>query len=54
MPTRILSRPLGLLLVIVALAFSGCAMNDGYSPISSGSSVAPGGYAPQGSGFRSS
>ncbi len=39
-----------LLLLVAALAFSGCALNDGYTPISGGSS----GFAPspagQGSG----
>lgn len=48
MTYRVISRSLGLLLITLAFVFSGCAMNDGYTPISSGSSVNA--YAPQGSG----
>lgn len=62
MTIRILGRAFGLLVVVAALAFSGCAMDDaGYTPISSGETFNSG-YAPsggfgggpsQGSGFRS-
>lgn len=50
MTKRILCHTLGLLVITVALAFSGCAWNDGYTPVSgpaAGASCGGGG----GSGF---
>ena len=55
MTIRTLSRAFGLLMVVAALAFSGCAADDGYTPISSGQSFSgysPSGAPAQGSGSR--